>query len=169
MQAYETQTIERNGNTYKAEWFYDTDHGTPWEESDGHGVVSEWTTRNKLPGEFVLSEDRHGKRFYDFAATMKIAKRDGWGVAGKTFSSKGEQAQAAVMADFELLRGWCNDDWYWCGIIVTLLDDDGEETDITESLWGIESNSDEYHQEVIADLISRAEHTHKAMQLAICV
>lgn len=104
MQAYDTQTIERNGNTYKAEWFYE-DHGAPWDEVDGYGVVSEWTTRDKRPGEFVLSKDRHSKRFYDFAATMQIAKRDGWGVAGKTFASKGEQAHAAVMADFEFLRG----------------------------------------------------------------
>ena len=25
-------------------------HGNPWEEHDGHGPVSEWTTRDRLPG-----------------------------------------------------------------------------------------------------------------------
>ena len=56
----------------------DNDGQAPWEKSEGHGVVSEWGTRDKRAGELVLNTDRGSKRFYDFAETMKIARRDGW-------------------------------------------------------------------------------------------
>jgi hypothetical protein len=69
----------------------DNDSGAPWENCDGHGPVSAWLTREKRPGELLLT-NRHSnaKRFYDFAAACKIARRDGWGVAPyKTFAEKG--------------------------------------------------------------------------------
>lgn len=65
---------------YVAEIHHDDSHGTPWEECDGHGDVSDWTTRDKRPGEFILSDDGRGrKRFYDFASSCRIARQDGWG------------------------------------------------------------------------------------------
>lgn len=59
------------------------DHGSaaPWEECDGHGPVSDWTSRAKLPGELVLSVDRNMRRYYDFATACKMARQDGWGYA----------------------------------------------------------------------------------------
>lgn len=71
----------QNGRAYVAECFADSDMGAPWEECDGHGIVSEWTKREKAPGEFILSDDGRKKRFYDFAESVKIARRDGWGYA----------------------------------------------------------------------------------------
>ncbi|WP_239482854.1 hypothetical protein [Paraburkholderia sp. C35] len=58
----------------------DIDHGAPWEEHDGHGPVSDWTTRDKRPGERVLSSDRGIKRFYDVQEANRIAEQDGWGL-----------------------------------------------------------------------------------------
>lgn len=75
----ETFEFEHNGVAYVATIVHSDMHGAPWEEEDGHGDVSEWTTRDKLPGELVLSEDGRSKRFYDFAGACKIARRDGWG------------------------------------------------------------------------------------------
>lgn len=75
----ETFEFEHNGVAYVATIERDDCHGAPWEEEDGHGDVSEWTTRDKLPGEMVLNEDGRSKRFYDFAGACKIARRDGWG------------------------------------------------------------------------------------------
>lgn len=75
----ETFEFEHNGVAYVATIESDDTHGAPWEEEDGHGDVSEWTRRDKLPGELVLSEDGRSKRFYDFAGACKIARRDGWG------------------------------------------------------------------------------------------
>ena len=45
----------------------------------------------------------------------------------------------AMKADYEYLRSWCNDEWWWVGLIVTLLDENDEEID-EESCWGFASN-----------------------------
>lgn len=73
------QTATAHGFTLTAQIEHDSYHGAPWEECDGHGPVSEWTTRAKLPGELVLASDRQSKRYYDFADACRIARRDGWG------------------------------------------------------------------------------------------
>lgn len=72
--------IERDGFTLRATIDHDSDYGTPWDDEDGHGPVSDWTKRAKLPGELVLCEDDRGsRRFYDFAEACRMALRDGWG------------------------------------------------------------------------------------------
>lgn len=188
----ESMTYKHNEFTITLE--HDDSHGAPWDEEDGHGDVSDWTSRDKLPGELVLSTDRRSKRFYDFAGACKLAIKDGWGFlpgkletrqspidgtwiatvrsrgTGKSLNfegigkdinqaisavyaahratmSKKEYAAGAAMVDYERLRQWCNDQWSYVGIIVTH-DDSGE----TESLWGIESDSPEYHEEVAQEL-----------------
>lgn len=156
--AYETRDIEHNGKTYRAEFHYDQDMGAPWKEHCGHGVVSDWTRRDKKPGERVLSENRGKKLFYDVAETMRIAKRDGWGIASDKAMTPGERTAAAVEADFERMRAWCNDEWRWCGVVVFPLTADGDELrSKCESLWGIESDTGEYFNEVIQDLIDQIE------------
>lgn len=75
-----TDAVElKDGYSVRVHVDYDQDMGAPWEEHDGHGPVSEWTTRDKLPGERVLATDRNHRRYYDFAEACKIARRDGWG------------------------------------------------------------------------------------------
>jgi len=78
---YDWTTFEHAGLTFRAKIERDDDMGAPWDEHDGRGPVSDWTTRDKLPGELVLSEDRRGrsKRFYDFAEACRIARKEGWG------------------------------------------------------------------------------------------
>ena len=66
-------TREIDGFTVTATTEYDDCGDKPWERSDGHGIVSDWTTRDKELGERVLSSDRHSKCYYDFAGSMKIA------------------------------------------------------------------------------------------------
>lgn len=191
----ETFEFEHNGVAYVATIEHDDIHGAPWEEEDGHGDVSEWTTRDKLPGEMVLSEDGRSKRFYDFAGACRIARRDGWGflpepvrverrdgggwtgAALPTYRSGDfsvvsdcpnvaytelhrmhretmtarEYAAGAAMADFERLRAWCRDDWFYIGVVVRRADACtccGE----TESLWGVESDAGEYVREVATEL-----------------
>ena len=59
------------------------------------------------------------------------------------------------MADYNYLRQYIAQDWHYCGIVVTLLDADGE-PDVNASLWGIEDGlpeMSEYHEEVIGELI----------------
>src|SRR5690606_5719725 len=70
--------ITLNGLTFSVSLEYDYVHRAPWEECDGHGPVSDWTSRDKLPGERVLRHDRGSYRYYDVAEATRIAKRDGW-------------------------------------------------------------------------------------------
>lgn len=155
---YETRDIEQNGTTYRVEFIADYDTGAPWEEHDGHGIVSDWENRDKKPGEVVIASDRGAKRFYDIAATTRIAKRDKWGVSDAD-TSKITPAQITALAvrrDMERMRDWCNDVWHWCGVSVFPLTEDGYELrSKTESLWGIESDAGEYFDEVISELIAQ--------------
>jgi hypothetical protein len=152
---FDTETIDANGQRYRVEYCFDTDHGEPWKESDGHGIVSEWTTRNKRPGERVLCADGHSRRYYDVEATLVRARRDSWGVNGG--QQPGETARAyaarAVEADYEFLRAWCADEWCYIGVVVTLLDARGVKTRYSESLWGVETRA-EYHRTIPAELIA---------------
>lgn len=131
----------------------DSDMGAPWKNEEGHGTVSDWTSRDKLPGELVLCTDRGSKRYYDFAGACKTALRDGWDAKpyNDGTQTKREQAAKAALSDFECLRQFCNDQWSYVGVIVTLLNDDGSESDTSESLWGVEDRND-YHHEVAKEL-----------------
>lgn len=156
--AYRTETRSHGTMHFRVEWVHDSDHGAPWDEECGHGDVSDWTTLDKRPGEMTLSSDRRMKRFYDFAGAVKLARRDGWNTAPFEWPSKGARAHAAALADFKYLQAWCNDQWHYCGIVVTLLDADGEPDSVDASLWGIESECDDYHEEVIGELITECMH-----------
>lgn len=143
-----TIQAEHNDRTYTfiVECDHDQDMGEPWEESDGHGPVSGWESRNKRAGELVLSADRRGKRFYDYATACRIALRDGWNTApydvpGETLR---QRAARAAMADYEYLRAWCYDEWQYVGVTVTLMDESGEPTEVTNSLGGVETHNN-YH------------------------
>jgi len=174
----------------------DDDMPPPWESSDGHGPVSDWSLRNKRAGEWVLSRDRGMKRYYDAAEANRIAKRDGWGLSdthrialvkrlahprvqrgsltdGNTAFTRipgrdpakpltaGEIRAEAVRRDYDYLRQWCNDDWRYCGIVVTPLGDDPDDDDTvrtryTCALWGIEDDDYCYHESVALELMSEA-------------
>ena len=152
--AYKTETRESGTMSFRVEWFYDNDSDAPWDRECGHGEVSDWTTRDKRPGEMILSEDRRMKRFYNFAGAVKLARRDRWNTAPYNWPTDGARAHAAALADFDYLRRFCTDQWHYCGIVVTLLDADGEPDSVDASLWGIESEGDDYHEEVIGELIA---------------
>jgi hypothetical protein len=164
---YDGDTFEHRGRTYRVNIEPDQDTGAPWEECDGHGIVSEWTRRDKAPGERILCADRHSRRYYDVRASIKLAIKDGWGpvhcatcgeesggIGSSMYGSvhkhgptehpfkpetRKQTAARAVQRDFEYLRGWCNDDWTYVGVTVTLLDEEGRPTDESDSLWGVES------------------------------
>ncbi|WP_213303496.1 hypothetical protein [Paraburkholderia sacchari] len=180
--------IEAGGYPFRVRVEADEFMGAPWEEHDGHGVVSGWTTRDKHPGEIVLCMDRRSRRYYDVQASMKIARRDGWGLCDEDRAAlikslaapgivmrgpnrgmyrpgrapskpltRGEITAEAVRRDFGYLRRWCNDDWHWVGVVVELLDGDGEVVDdrvgnISDSLWGIESEADDTLREAAQGL-----------------
>lgn len=165
-------TVENDGWTFTATVHHDDTMGAPWKEHDGHGEVSDWTRRDKAPGELVLSSDRDSKRFYDFASACALALRDGWGsppydVEGETPKQK---AARAARHDFEVLRAWCNDEWFWCGIVVTVSRDDIELG--SASLWGTEANypgsRNEYLLEVANEIADEALAEAQAAVASLC-
>ena len=109
-----SEIIEHNGQVYRVDIEHDEFAEAPWDNCDGHGDVSDWTHRDKAPGELVLCADRGAKQFYDFAAACKTALRDGWNMA-KTR----KEAAAAAMQDYEYLRAWCENDWVYAVVVVT--------------------------------------------------
>jgi hypothetical protein len=131
---------------------YDQYMGPPWEEHDGHGPVSEWTTRDKAPGERVLHQDRSSKRYYNFAGAVRIARRDGWD-APPYGGPKGERAARAAEADFARLKAWCDDRWHW--IVVGVEVSRGGEVLETDYCGGIEDDTD-YWREHAADVAAYA-------------
>lgn len=139
--------------------------GAPWEEHDGHGVVSDWTTRDKAPEERVLAIDRNHRRYYDVKATIAKARKEGWGCSHPAghHKTRKEAIACAVDQDFEYCRAWCNDGWEWTAVIVTLEDKDSDYNGETASVSGIDGDHDGGHyltaglQRVICSCAIRAE------------
>jgi hypothetical protein len=134
--------FEYQGLTFYVDVINDDWTGTPWEHSDGHGPVSEWTRRDKKPGEWTLCEERGSKRYYNFSEAMRIAKKDKWDAPPYGIGSKGERALRAVKADFKYLRNWCNNNWIYAILHVVLLSEVDEwgdaEIEYEEYLGGVE-------------------------------
>ena len=135
---YRTETItSAKGNKFKMELAYDDMGLAPWEWCDGHGEVSEWTTRDKKPGEIVLCSDGRSKRYYDMQGAVKMARRE-W-VSKDSENTLGQNAVKAAQADFAHLKAWCDDDWGYACLHVVMLDDEDEELDgYDEYLCGVE-------------------------------
>jgi hypothetical protein len=198
--------VERDGFMFTLSVEADDHNPAPWEENDDHGPVSDWTRRDKLPGELLLSDDNPSglrstdkRLFYDYAAACRIARRHQWGFApGKivtarnsgrvwnawfngvqgpygtsaidgsesdairalyaahraTFPSARAYAAAAARADYERLRKWCESDWYYVGVIVTVSRNGIELA--SDSLWGIESDATDHLLETANELAESA-------------
>ena len=160
-------TFEHKGYTFRVEILTD-ENDSPWEQEDGHGPVTGWTRRDKLPGEWVLCSDRFSKRYYNFQEAMQTAKIDRWDAPPYGVGTKGEQALRAVTADYEWLRRWCAGDWYYVTLRVTLMkeDEDGGlvKTDLDDYLGAVEYDYRqsgfwmECAKEMADDLIIQFEH-----------
>ncbi len=150
---------------------YDNDSEAPWKREDGHGPVSKFKRHpfgqgTKPPtraGERILYWDSGSYRTYNVKEASSIAKRDGWGLAPEQLTmlaetlgrapTRGEIVAEAVRRDFERLRAWCNDEWHYCVVTVTLTGPDGV-TIVQDSVGGIESDGDQW-REVAAEIGSR--------------
>jgi len=164
-----TTTLEHSGLTFGVSLLADEDQPAPWADDECTGNVVEVHGRDygrikKEPGQRVLYDGgRSGRSYlYDYAGTIKRAKRDGWGVSPSALAklearigctlSPGAVTAAAVDADFARLRDWCDGHWYYVWVRVVLLDIDGAETDFEEVLGGVESG--DHSTEVAYELAS---------------
>jgi hypothetical protein len=166
--------LESNGFRFRVNIEADDTQGAPWECEDGHGPVTGWVSRNKGPGERILNSERGGAhRFYDMQGATRQAWSEGWGLGAddivtlsarlKRDAKPGDIVAEAVERDFQRLRAWCNGGWQYVGVIVTHLPDDDSDddsdnvaTDYRYALWGIESDSSDYLEEVARELIAEA-------------
>lgn len=159
--------IEVDGFTVTARIEVDDGGECPWACEDGHGPVSEWTTRSKRPGERVLCEDRRSKRYYDVQEAMAIAKREGWD-AKPYGGTAGEKAARAVEADFNHLRRWCDNQWQYVGVVLTVSKGGVELSDHAASLWGIESDAGDYLLEVANEMLDESLEQGRELAHAVC-
>ena len=102
---------------------------------------------------------RHGKAgtLPGGGDALEIARRDGWGLCdadkaklakklGRT-PTRGDIVAEAVDRDYEHMRRWCADLWQYVGVIVT-----HEESGESASLWGVESEDDDYLERTAHEL-----------------
>ena len=130
------ETFDYQGKEYTIEIVQDDHQPKPWKEFDCHGEVSAWTTRDKTPGEMILATQGSHKLYYDFQATTKRAKAEGWSVETSENLTLKQRVRAAVVADFEHLQKFCDGKWYFASLIVK-----DPRTGDTEALGGVE-----YHE-----------------------
>ena len=134
------------GRVYNIDFFPDQSMGPPWEEHDGHGAVSEWTTRSKRPGERIIAAHHNSRQFYDYDGAIKKAKAEGWSVANSEGMTPAQIATAAVEADFKYLKSYIDGVWAWAVVRTTAPNGD------SNCLGGIQSNDQEYINQCGIDL-----------------
>lgn len=155
MKLYDGDTFELDGFNFRVKFEHDSDMRYPWDECDGHGVVRRSNSRHaegysdKKPSERPLNQAGRNEYqfYYDWAASLKKAKHEKWDAAPY---GKPDGYLRAVEQDFEYLRAYIAGDWEYVGVIVEMLDDDGE-TIREKSIWGVETWRD-YHCEMAQDI-----------------
>lgn len=164
---YEPQQFTLYGVTFTCQLQRDEDHGPPWEDDDGRGIVTAWIDRLDRDAADaaqlrILSSDHGRARYFDQLATLQKATRDQWGLGPEAmqellaeFTQYTEATipreiviDRAVQLEYQFLRDWCEDRWEYVGVIVTL---DGAHG-IERSLWGIESSEQDYLNETAREL-----------------
>lgn len=156
---YDPTDLKLFGLTFSVQLQRDEDHEPPWEAGDGHGVVLDWQPtldRNVADAANLrpLAEEHGRTRYYDFAASIRLALKDKWGLSPEEMAKQREMrgkeptiTHRAVQLDYEYIRDWCQDRWEYVGVIVTL-----PGTSLQRSLWGIESNDHKYIAETACEL-----------------
>ena len=89
--------------------------------------------------------------------------------AGNGWRDRFDNAQARAEA---VMAAWKNDEWYYCGVILSVAIDGITLDDHAASLWGIEANypnsDNAYLTEVANELLSEALETAKAERARQC-
>lgn len=132
----------------------------PWTWSDGHGQVRKSNNRHaegysdKSPGERPLNQAGRNEYqfYYDWSGAMRKAKAEGWNT---TPYDAPNPALRAVQADFNRLRDFLRDEWCYMTVIVTAIDEDGNEI-ASDCLGMVESDyADNQADEMARDMLYR--------------
>jgi hypothetical protein len=165
------EIVERGGYRFRVNYPNDEDHEAPWNDGDGQGIVIEPNryTQAKKPGWRVLhSGDRWDKWYFDWQGTIAKAKLEGWGLGPEGIAAlawklkrdptPGEINEEAVEQNFQWMRGFLRDDWWYCAIIITHLPDPDDDTVPRDyhpdhACWGFDTSSPEYIAEETDSMI----------------
>lgn len=162
----DTITATVDGFELVARIEYDDDAAAPWAREDGHGPVTDWTSRSKKPSERVLLSDHGIQRYYDFAEAVKIAERDGWDAPPYGTGTAKQRAARAAEADYQRLKAWCNNEWCYVGVVVSA-SRVGVVVSVS-SLMGIESDCGDYLTEVANETADEALDVAKSTLTDLC-
>lgn len=120
--------------------FYDWQEAVKIAKRDGWGF---------LPGELETGRDdpdtmagwarcgdyyAHDDKDFNNAISAVYAKHRA------TMTAK-QYAEGAVKRDFEYLRRWCNDEWYYVGYTASIADEDGAPVKYDDSCWGFDAEN----------------------------
>lgn len=170
MDEFKTERVTFEGREFEVALYYDIDHGAPWDEEDGHGPVRVLSSVRgrvaKRPGERLMHDRGHAAWAYDWAEAMRIACRDSWGISPDdraTLTAKlmrepthHEILQAAVQANFDHLRAYLREEWFYIGVCVRIIGPDGEPQgdQFANALWGVDygANDCDYWRTVADEL-----------------
>lgn len=141
-------TVEIDGITFRMSVEADDSSDAPWDidcftpkpderRRNGYGYP------DKRPGETVVWSDRHTAYALEFAAMVRSERKNG--------GCSGSQAHKNACAVVKRLRAWFNDEWHYCGVVVTATVGGLELA--SSSLWGIESNAGDYLTEASNELL----------------
>lgn len=120
-----------------------------------------------LPGKLIIERDGEGMggratcgdfTAYD-AENFNNAISEVYRLHKATMSPR-QYAAKAALRDYNILKAWCNDEWFYCGIVLSVLDNGHEISDHAASVWGIECNypdsDNNYLAEVAEELLPEA-------------
>ncbi len=178
---HDGQIIEKCGFKFRVNIENDNDHCPPWEDDEGAGVVTDWVNRSKRPHELLLNANSRVKRFFDVKATTEKANEQGWGLTeekraelreklGKEPTRKQVIAKA-VDLEYKHLKAYCDDDWYYVGVIVTQIFTGKEKLDYANACWGFESKDEQGIKECAEDFMNQviaAERESARHELTTC-
>ncbi|MEL7113812.1 MAG: hypothetical protein AAGK93_12895, partial [Pseudomonadota bacterium] len=89
---------------------------------------------------------------------------------GKNFRQRFDEAQANAEA---VMEAWRNDEWFYCGIVLSVRVDDVALLDYAASLWGVEANypgsDNAYLTETANALLAEALDAARAERTRQCV
>ena len=156
MTSYDESThFEHDGFLLRYKIVKDVNNPPPWRNEDGHGVVNMLRPLRHMPtsARSLYSSSSGVIWYYDMAASRVKAVGEGWGLPIKesTGLTSDQIIDVAIEHDFEELKRWCDNEWWYVGVEVTF--EDAKEVNPKQaSLWGIHSDDIEYIERIKHEL-----------------
>lgn len=108
--ALHTQEIKVKSRRFSVTVHADYHYDTPWENCSmlDNYFDGKYHRRDKYPSEMIVCQaGPNGKVFYDFANAVAHARKSGL---------TGEQADQEARKEFEWIRRWYNDQWFYVSV-----------------------------------------------------